>query len=145
MTMQDLIDQDPDFWLNVFRLMDHVVVKGTHNDVGFGWAQREYLFSYVSQKNHCDYCYECHLGAAKALGFDSIDPKYLELTDRLYNDNKNDGSEICQQLLQIISLANLVNTLVNANTVEFGKCNMLTTSRFRRRGYQQFASKANQR
>jgi len=140
MNMQDLIDQDPKFWLNIFRLMDSAIIAGIYNAEDFGWAHREYLFSYISQKNNCDFCYQCHLEAAEALGFKTINPQYIELIDRLFAGEKIDDSLICQQLLQIISLAGLINTLVIANGIKFDQCNMLTTSRFHRRGYQQYAS-----
>jgi AhpD family alkylhydroperoxidase len=120
-----LFHDNDDIWKNLYKILDTTVCKGIYNSDSFGRKEREYLFSYVSELNNCNYCKVSHRKLATDLGFNltTFDRNIILCTDELFGrtglidssalaDKYSIQSRLVEQIKYIISIANYINSYV---------------------------------
>jgi AhpD family alkylhydroperoxidase len=120
-----LFHDNDDIWRNLYKVLDTTLCKGIYNSNSFGRKEREYLFSYVSDLNNCDFCKLSHGQLATDLGFSlsTFDNNIILCTDELYNlsglidssalaTKYNIQSRLVEQIKYIICVANYINSYV---------------------------------
>lgn len=120
-----LFHDNDDIWKNLYKVLDTTLCKGIYNSNSFGRKEREYLFSYVSELNDCNFCKLGHRKLATDLGFDlaAFDRNIILCTDELFGrtgitDSSalavkyNIQSRLVEQIKYIIGIANYINSYV---------------------------------
>jgi len=120
-----LFHDNDDIWRNLYKVLDTTLCKGIYNSDSFGRKEREYLFSYVSELNNCNYCKGGHRKLATDLGFNltAFDNNIILCTDELFvRTGLIDSSALAakysiqarlvEQIKYIISIANYINSYV---------------------------------
>ena len=139
MIMFELVTSEPKVWKPFFEILDAVLTNGFHNTENFGRAEREYLFSYISRKNQCNYCADGHQAFCEFLGFDidHFDPEILDLVNQLYSGAKieNPDDTLVKQIVYTISVTKFINNLVNAHNVQVSPLTAMKSDTFINQGY----------
>jgi hypothetical protein len=110
----------PGIWMPFMDVMDAVLTRGIYNTPEFGKGQREFLFGYISARNHCEFCATMHYKQAKLLNVEKLDQLILDLADLLFDNIAAvvEKTPLVEQILYTISMAKFMNTQVIAHNVQ---------------------------
>jgi t-SNARE complex subunit (syntaxin) len=101
-------------------VMDAVLTRGIYNTPEFGKGQQEFLFGYISARNHGEFCATMHYKQAKLLNVEKLDQSILDLADLLFDNIAAvvEKTLLVEQILYTISMAKFMNTQVIAHNVQ---------------------------
>jgi hypothetical protein len=100
-------------------LYNKIAKDGIYNSPTFSQKEREYIFAYISKKNKNNTCFTDHIKRATDLGYtdsNPIDPKIIEIVDKLIDNSLYIDSSIDTMLQIQLSYLVFYATFVNSTT-----------------------------